>query len=107
MIAVAFLVIAGIMLYVSLSAPRIYENKSYITSRLSTTETTADVSYPLNLNTASAEELATIDGLSEKTALEIVLYREEIGAYSDVGEIMNIKGIGKATYYKVAPYLEV
>jgi competence protein ComEA len=106
MIAIAFLIIAGIMLYVFLSAPRVYENKSYTYSK-ATTESATELSYPLNLNTATAEELATIEGLSEKNALEIVLYRDEIGSYTDVGEIMNIKGIGEKTYYKVAPYLEV
>ena len=109
MIGIVLLIVAGIMLYVTLSAPRIYENENYSvsSSTVSTTKEKTTVSYPLNLNTATVEELMTIDGISQKNAFAIVEYRKKIGAYSDVSEIMNIKGIGEGTYYKVLPYLDV
>lgn len=108
MIGIVFLFLAGIMLYVTLKAPRVYEGEDFSYSITSTTEKeTVSVHYPLNLNTASAEELAEIDGLSMDDALAIVMYREKIGAYSNISEIMNIKGIGQTTYYKVLPYLEI
>ena len=107
MIGIVLLVVAGIVLYVTLSAPRVYENKELSYSLKSTASQTQEVVYPLNLNTATAEELATIDGLSQKNALAIVAYRDEIGSYTSVEEILNIKGIGETTYYKILPYLDV
>ena len=108
MIGIALLIIAGIVLYVTLKAPSIYEGDVFSYSVSSTSQKeTVTVHYPLNINTASARELAMIDGLSEKNAYAIVEYRKEIGAYSDISEIKNIKGIGEATYHKVLPYLEV
>ena len=107
MIGISLLILAGIMLYVTLSAPRVYEGDDFsYSSRTSTTEKAA-LRYPLDINKATAQELKTIDGISEKNAIAIVMYREENGAYSDVSEIMNIKGIGEKTYYKALPYLEV
>jgi competence protein ComEA len=49
----------------------------------------------------------TIDGLGEKRAGLIVAYRQQIGSYTDVSQIKNIKGIGDSIYEKVAPYLTV
>lgn len=108
MIGIVMLIIAGIVLYVTISAPDVYENEEFITSVSTTMKTEkTTVSYPLNLNTASAEELMTIDGISKKTANAIIRYREENGLYSDVSEIMNIKGIGEDIYIKALPFLEV
>ena len=110
MIGVALLILAGIMLYITASAPKVYENSEFSTTTVKTTtqkQTTAAVKYPLNINTASIDELKTIDGLTQDMALGIYAYREQVGRFTKVSEIMNIKGIGKATYKKVKPYLEV
>lgn len=120
MIGIVLLVLAGIMIYISLSAPRVYEEQISSASTVSVSDETEpetvvsetesselSVSYPLNLNTASAEELMTIDGLGEKRAYSIVEYRKEIGKYTDVSQVMNIKGIGEYVYNKILPYLTV
>ena len=108
MIGIVFLILAGIMLYVTLKAPHIYEGEDYsYSTAISTTKETLSVKYPMNINTASAQELAAVEGMSEENAKAIVAYRKENGAFSDVSEIMNIKGIGEKTYYNVAPYLDV
>lgn len=51
----------------------------------------------ININTASAGELMSLDGVGVKTAEAIVLYREQMGRFSHVDEITNVKGIGKKT----------
>ena len=109
MIGIVLLILAGIILSVAFSAPKVYENKQFSTTakKITTAEQTVSVKYPVNINTATVEELKAVEGLNEKTAFSIVAYREEYGFYSDVSEIMNIKGIGEKTYIKVAPYLEV
>ncbi|MFR5876559.1 MAG: ComEA family DNA-binding protein [Eubacterium sp.] len=130
MIGISFLVIAGVIIAISLSLPKVYENTgeqtavesslpSVISSSVVTSSsdngaiTDADggnavsVTYPLNLNTASVEELMTINGLGETRAGLIVAYRQQIGSYSDVSQIKDIKGIGDSIYAQVAPYLTV
>ena len=109
MIGIVLLIIAGIMLYIALNAPRVYENEEDIISSEATliTEEALKVNYPLNLNTATEQELATIEGLSEEDAYSIVEYRKKIGKFSDISEIMNIKGIGETKYNKALPYITV
>lgn len=65
------------------------------------------VSYPLNLNTCTAEELMTISGIGEVKAGDIIAYREYLGGYTSVEQIKDIKGIGDKTYEKISPYLTV
>lgn len=67
----------------------------------------ASVSYPLNLNTCTAEELMTISGIGEVKASAIIEYREYLGGYTSVEQIKNIKGIGDKVYEKISPYLTV
>lgn len=55
---------------------------------------------PINLNTASAGELATLEGVGIKTAQNIVLYRQTMGRFKRVEDLMLIKGIGEKTVAK-------
>ena len=50
----------------------------------------------VNLNSATAEELATLPGIGSVLAGRIVGYREEHGAYASVEELRNVPGIGEA-----------
>lgn len=56
-----------------------------------------DVS-PLDLNTATAEELDTLPGIGEELARRIVEYREENGPFGSVEEIMAVSGIGEKKF---------
>ncbi|WP_001159855.1 ComEA family DNA-binding protein [Vibrio sp. RC586] len=52
----------------------------------------------VNINTASAEELATLlKGIGLKKAQAIVDYREANGPFVSVEDLTNVKGIGEAT----------
>jgi len=55
----------------------------------------------VNINTASAEELAImLLGVGEKKAQEIVTYRESHGDFKFARDLVNVKGIGEATVEK-------
>ena len=58
----------------------------------------ADDSGKININTASAEELVTLNGIGESYAVKIVEYRKAYGPFKAPEEIMNVKGIGAKTY---------
>lgn len=55
----------------------------------------AQAMQPININTATAEQLETIKGLGKKRAQEIVSYREKNGAFKSVDDLAKVKGIGK------------
>ena len=58
----------------------------------------------INLNTASKEELRKVSGIGEKTAGNILAYREKIGKFRILNELMNVKGIGEAKFAKFQKY---
>ena len=51
---------------------------------------------PLDLNTATAEELTALPGIGEELARRIVEYRTENGPFEKIEEIMEVSGIGEA-----------
>jgi len=53
---------------------------------------------PVNVNTASAEELSeALIGVGPSKAAAIVEYRDKNGAFKHVDELVNVKGIGIST----------
>jgi competence protein ComEA len=71
----------------------------------STTVPTTKFSGVLNLNTATKEELMLINGIGEVTASKIVAYREEIGGFTSLDQLMDIDGIGEKKLAAWRPYL--
>ena len=54
----------------------------------------------INLNTASAAELETLNGVGAAKAEAIVAYRSEHGGFKSVDELANVKGVGPKTVEK-------
>lgn len=65
----------------------------------------ANVNGKININTANAKELKALDGIGAAKAKAIIKYRKKVGTIKSVDELSNVKGIGKATAEKIAPYL--
>ncbi len=82
-----------------------YENNDY--EDVSNTADNISVSFPLNLNTCTKEELMEIDGIGEVRADAIIAYRDKLGGYSSVEQLKDISGIGDKTFEKIAPYVTV
>lgn len=49
---------------------------------------------PINLNTATTEQLDTLDGVGPATAAKILQYREDHGGFGRVEELAQVPGIG-------------
>lgn len=56
--------------------------------------TDAARSGPINLNSATAEQLDTLDGVGPATAQKILEYRTQHGGFSSVDDLAQIPGIG-------------
>jgi competence protein ComEA len=50
---------------------------------------------PINLNTATLEQLDTLDGVGPATAQKILEYRTEHGGFTSIDELDQIPGIGE------------
>jgi competence ComEA-like helix-hairpin-helix protein len=48
----------------------------------------------VNINTANAQQLATLKGVGPKKADAIIAYRNEHGPFADVNALSSVKGMG-------------
>jgi len=56
---------------------------------------------PVNINTASLEELMSLNGIGRRLAERIVGYRESAGPFISKDELKKVKGIGEAIFKKI------
>jgi competence protein ComEA len=62
---------------------------------------------PVDLNTATAEQLDTIPGIGPVTAQAILAWRTEHGGFTTVQQLLDVSGIGDATLAEMIPYVYV
>lgn len=56
----------------------------------------------VHINTARKEDFMLLPGIGEITAERIVQYRRDHGPFSTLEELMNVKGIGKKKFERIA-----
>lgn len=54
----------------------------------------------ININTATADELANLNGIGKVKAEAIVAYRNQVGEFKSLDELTLVKGIGQSTLEK-------
>ena len=69
--------------------------------------TATSVLLQIDLNTATINDLMTIDGIGEKTAEKILTYREELGGYQFLEQLLDVSGVGEKMLENWRPYLIV
>ena len=105
-----------------------FETFSYIETKISTLSNTKNIiikedsfdvsnnmkentensnSLKININTCSKNELITLPGIGEKTAENIIKYREENGGFKNISHIKNVKRIGEKTFEKIKNMISV
>jgi competence protein ComEA len=62
---------------------------------------------PINLNTATLEQLEMLPGIGPTLAQAIVDERERSGGFRSVGDLRKVRGIGDARFAQVEPHVTV
>lgn len=55
----------------------------------------------VSINTATLEELMTLEGIGEAKAKAIIAYREENGPYQNIEDLLKVSGIGESLLAKI------
>jgi len=64
-------------------------------------------SVKVNINTASKEELMTLNGIGEAKALSIIEYRDTNGVFRSIEDIMKIPGIKDGVFQKIKDQISI
>jgi competence protein ComEA len=62
---------------------------------------------PVDLNSATAEQLESLPGVGPATAEAILGYRKEHGRFRSVDELLEVRGIGEAKLAAIRPKVQV
>ena len=60
----------------------------------------------VNINTASAEQLEKLPHIGEKTAHEIVEYREKFGRFRKPEHLMLVRGISEERFREIKKFIK-
>lgn len=61
----------------------------------------------IDINTATKEMLVTLPGIGKTRADAIIKYREEVGTFSNIEDIMQVPGIKQGAFDKIKEYIKV
>ena len=70
-------------------------------------EDASDVQFPVNINSATVEELTLLPGVGPAIAERIVVHRETYGEFRMIEEIQDVSGIGSARFGAIAELITV
>ncbi len=98
---IAFTIIFLITLGFFSFAPEDNQNDSIVSLPAKTVER-----YFININTATADELDTLDGIGTELARRIVDYRAEYGDFKVIHDLTKVSGIGDKTLDRIKEYIK-
>ncbi|WZL71554.1 helix-hairpin-helix domain-containing protein [Clostridiaceae bacterium 35-E11] len=86
--------------------PKIGDNMNS-TDSANNLSTTRSTSSKININTASKEELETLNGIGQSLAERIIQYREANGNFKDIKDIMKVSGIGEKKFEGIREHISI
>ena len=69
------------------------------------TQPEESVQYPININTASVEELTLLPGIDHKLAQRIVDYRSNVALFRKEADLSNVEGISDNKLLSLLDYI--
>jgi competence protein ComEA len=82
-----------------------YRPGKTVTSNINDETSLADKK--ININSADVYTLTLLPGIGRETALKIIHYRTENGAFTSVNDLINVKGIGVKKLEKIKKYVSI
>jgi competence protein ComEA len=61
----------------------------------------------INLNSATAAQIAGLPGIGPKVAGLVVEYRQKNGPFKKIEEVMNVRGIGEKSFLRIKDRITV
>ena len=95
LLAALFLCLMTAVLYAA-GAGRHTEADYTISTQLPAGDVTPEEAPPVDVNTATLEELDTLPGIGPALAERIIEYREEYGPFEAPEDLLEVKGIGES-----------
>ncbi len=111
LVAISFMIIASLLVFFTVLFRKLTHTYTVIEGTPFVPETQIIIkeivpeSMIVNINTATAEELMTLDGIGEVTAQKIIEYREANNGFINVDELLKVDGIGEAKLEKIRSYV--
>jgi competence protein ComEA len=99
-------ILMAAILGIAVSAAAVSAQNKATTPKAAATAT-ATAAAPVNLNTATVEQLATIPGVGPRMAERIIDYRQKNGGFKKVEDLMNVSGVGEKSFLKMKPLITV
>ena len=81
------------------------ENDGCLNNEINDTITNKDDVNLVNINTASIDELKTINGIGDSKAKNIIEYRKKNGNFKSIEDIKNVEGIGDTLYETIKIFI--
>jgi comEA protein len=118
LISLAFIIACAVFVYLSREAAPAYvhavvpvaENdvgRDALGTPVADVGTCPTESQLININTASLEELMTLQGIGPAIGQRIIDYREDSGRFMAVEEIMEVSGIGEVVFGNIKDSITV
>ena len=88
---------------------QVLENYIYITPKEEpkTVKTNSERVYKIELNRADSADLQKIAGIGQKTASQIIKYREKLGGYISVNQLKEVYVVDSVRFLQISPYLHI
>jgi comEA protein len=100
------LLVASVLLVVVVGYPGVYWAEA-MQFQTRSSQPSADERPAIDLNTAGRTALDSLPGVGPRTAELIIEYRTESGGLKKVEDLMNVKGIGEATFLRIRELVRV
>lgn len=67
----------------------------------------SEITDKININAATESELMLLDGIGEVMAERIIELRTELGGFSSIEQLLEVKGIGESLFEGIREYVTV
>lgn len=84
-----------------LSVPAAMQTMPQETAAAESTQPQNVISFPININTATKDDLMALPGIGDVLAQRIIAYRDSHGSFSYVEGLLNVEGIGEKRFEEI------